>query len=96
MSPSRRTGRARWALGLTLAYALVILVTPALHDASDCLGGSPGHCAACLANPPATQLEPEPALSGPDLRPVERVEPTVEARAGTLLPVDAPGRSPPA
>jgi hypothetical protein len=96
MPPSRRTGRALRALGLTLAYVLVTLVTPALHDASDCLGDSPGHCAACLANPPATQLEPQAALSGPDLRPVERVAPTVEADAGTLLPVDAPGRSPPA
>jgi hypothetical protein len=96
MSPSKRTGRARWALGLTLAYALVILATPALHDARDCLGGSPGHCAACLANPPATQLEPEADLSGPDRTPAERVEPTVEASAGALLPADAPGRSPPA
>jgi hypothetical protein len=96
MSQSKRGGRARWALGLALAYALVILVTPALHDPGDCLGDSPGHCAACLANPPATQFEAEPDLSGPDRTPAERVEPTVEARVGALLPADAPGRSPPA
>jgi hypothetical protein len=96
MSHPKRSGRGRRALGLTLAYALVILVTPALHDSSDCVGGSPGHCAACLANPPATQIDLQATLSGPDRRPVERVEPTVEARAGALLPADSPGRSPPA
>ena len=91
-----RTGRARRALGVALAYALVMLVAPALHDARDAFGDSPEHCAACLANPPATSLEPDAALSGPDRTPVERVEPTVEATAGALLPVEAPGRSPPA
>jgi hypothetical protein len=96
MSALRRTGRARWALGLALGYALVILVTPALHDARDCFGNSPEHCAACLANPPATQLEPDLALLAPDLALAERVEPAVELAAGVLLPADAPGRSPPA
>jgi hypothetical protein len=96
MSKPTRMGRARWALGIALAYALVILVTPALHDARNGLGDSPEHCAACLANPPATSLEPDAALSGPDRTPAERVEPTVEATADALLPADAPGRAPPA
>ncbi|MGE5126833.1 MAG: hypothetical protein ACM3PV_11115 [Betaproteobacteria bacterium] len=89
-------GRARWALGLALAYALVVLVTPALHDGGDCFGDSPEHCAACLANPPAMQLAPQEALLAPDLSRAERIEPVVEACAGALLPADAPGRSPPA
>jgi hypothetical protein len=95
MPQSTWTGRARWALGFALAYALVILVAPAFHDASDCLGGSREHCAACLASPPATQLEPEAVLGGPDLVPAERAEPAVEASAGTLLPAATPGRAPP-
>jgi hypothetical protein len=94
MSRPTGTGRAPWALGIALAYSLVILVTPALH-ARDGLSDSPEHCAACLANPPATPLEPDAALSGPDRAPTDRVEPTVEATVGALLPVDAPGRSPP-
>ncbi len=81
---------------MTFAYALVLLAMPALHDPSDCLGESPGHCAACLANPPATQLEPEPALGVPDRTPVERVVPAVEMTTGAVLPADSPGRSPPA
>jgi hypothetical protein len=96
MSQSKRIGRARWALGIALAYALVVVVTPALHDARDRFGDSPEHCAACLANPPATSLEPDADLSGPDRTPAERVEPTVEATAGAVLPADPPGRSPPA
>jgi hypothetical protein len=96
MSLSTRTGRGRWVLGVALAYALVILLAPALHDARDALGRSPEHCAACLANPPATPLEPETALSGPDRTPVEQVEPAVEATAAAVLPADPPGRSPPA
>lgn len=92
----KRTGGARWALGLALAYSLVILVSPALHDARDCFGSSPEHCTACLANPPAMQLAPQLALVAPELPRVERVEPTVEVCAGALLPADAPGRSPPA
>jgi len=95
MSLSTRTGRGRRALGVALAYALVILLAPAFHDARDTLGNSPVHCAACLANPPATPLEPAAALSGPDRTPVEHVEPTVEATAGAVLPADPPGRSPP-
>ena len=96
MSLSTRTGRARWALGVALAYALVILLAPAFHDARDARGSSPEHCAACLANPPATSLEPDAALTGPDRAPVERIEPTVETTAGAVLPADPPGRSPPA
>ncbi len=96
MSRWRRTGGARWALGLVLAYSLVVLVTPALHDARDCFGSSPEHCAACLANPPATQLAPQPALPVPELPCVERLEPVAEASTGTLLPADTLGRAPPA
>jgi hypothetical protein len=96
MSQSRRTRRARWALGLAIAFALVILVTPALHQTSDCFSDSPEHCNACLANPPATSLEPQAALSGPDLATAERVELVPEARAEAVLPAEAPGRSPPA
>ncbi len=91
-----RTGRARRAMGVVLAYALVVLLAPAFHDARDALGRSPEHCAACLANPPATSLEHDAALTSPDRAPVERIEPTVEANAGAVLPADPPGRSPPA
>jgi len=94
MSLSTRTGRARCALVVALAYALVVLLAPAFHDARDAFGASPEHCAACLANPPATSLEPDAALGGPDRTPVERVEPTAEATAGAVLPADP--RSPPA
>jgi hypothetical protein len=96
MSQSRWTRRARWALGLAIAFALVVLVTPALHEAHDCFSDSPAHCAACLANPPATSLEPQAALSGPDRATAERVELVPEARAEAVLPAEAPGRSPPA
>lgn len=91
-----RTRRARWALGAALAYACVILLAPAFHDAGDARGGSPEHCAACLANPPAASLEPDAALSGPDRSPVDRVEPTVEMTPPVALPANLPGRSPPA
>jgi hypothetical protein len=96
MSQSRRTRRARSALGLAIAFALVILVTPALHETRDCFSDSPEHCAACLANPPATPLEPQTVLSGPDRATAERVELVPEARAEAVPPAAAPGRSPPA
>jgi hypothetical protein len=92
-----RSGRgARWALGLALAYAVVTLLAPAFHDAADCLGNSSQPCAACLANPPATQLAPQPALLVPELLRAAPVEPMVVTWLGALLPADTPGRAPPA
>jgi hypothetical protein len=96
MWPLMRTWRARWALGLALAFALVILATPAMHPASDCLSDSPEHCAACRANPPATSLEPDLVLGGPDRVEAERVELAPEVCPEALLPAEAPGRAPPA
>lgn len=83
-------------MGVAAAYAIVLLVSPALHDTRDCFRYDPGHCVACLANPAASQVQPVTALTGPDLPPAERVEVSAEESAGAVLAVEAPGRAPPA
>ena len=92
---SDRSSRIRGALGVVLAYAVVLLVSPALHDARDCFHDTPEHCVACLANPVASPAEEVAALTGPELPLADRVEDSAEESAGAILIVETPGRAPP-
>jgi len=80
----------------TLLYALVILVTPFLHHDFTCHDRTPGHCPACLANPPAPR-----AVEGVSFVPLRlpdagRIEGASPGEAPTLALRPTPGRAPPA
>jgi hypothetical protein len=81
---------------LILAYAVVIGVSPALHDDLRCHLKSPTHCFACMANPAASQAEGAQDLATVSLPSAEEIE---HLRARCPLPpglVHITGRAPPA
>ena len=80
----------------TLLYALVVLVTPFLHHDFTCHDRTPGHCPACLANPPAPRTVEGVSFVPLRLPDAGRIEGRTPGEAPPPVVRPAPGRAPPA
>jgi hypothetical protein len=97
MSRVRHRGRFPGTLVVSLGlYAVVLLASPTLHHDFACHLKSPGHCPACIANPPTSGAESTGALGAALFVDFGRA---ITLPAESFLPrpdaLSLPGRSPP-
>jgi len=90
-------GRAYGASVLVAAslYLLVLAASPALHHGFACHQRAPGHCEACLAQPPGLRAPEGIPLCAQRLADAGPIEARVVRVPKHSVTVPSPGRSPP-